>query len=156
MRVDGLLVEEMMHLNPWAQAFVEQTRLAYHERVTRIYPDGRWETQPDRPVYEFVAKKEITGDTCNGQSGEMCIDFHKYTFPNGRVVFERTHSLEGVPCMGLKTVMPDGKEHWIRRSKWTYKEIKKDVNDFWVRRAQENQVRLKMLGQEQEDEDSEE
>ena len=142
-------IGSIMCLNAWAKRLVEKTRLAYHERVIRIYPDGRWETQPDRPVYEFVAKKKITGDTYNGQRGEVCIDLHKYTFPDGRVYREEVHFLdciggEDAPCLALQLVTPTGKE-WVEKSLWTIGQNKRYWREWPARQRAKDKARLAAL-----------
>ncbi len=119
----GIRCDQFMGLNEWAQNFVKgEPVLVYTEEVTRVYPDGRRETLEPRPVYESSVKKEQSNEFCSGMFGDE-YPLNKYTFPDGRVCFERVQAEPWSSGPVFFLALQDEKGNWVPESLWSEKEI---------------------------------
>jgi len=86
--------------------------LAYTECGTvRVYPDGHEEPQPDRPVREPSIKRELSGEIWIDPFSDQPWSLNKYTFSDGRVLFERVQAepWSSGPCVFTAlTEYPEG------------------------------------------------
>ena len=115
----GIRMDQVFGLNEWAEKFVKGKRVfAYTERVIRTFPDGKGEVvYPDRQVYKSSVKKEKSGEHFSGMFDEK-YSLHKYTFPDGKVYFEKVQAepWSSGPCFFLALV--DEKGEWVPESLW--------------------------------------
>jgi len=83
----GIRMDQFVGLNPWASALVEGERVfAYTQETTRVYPDGRREVMPPKPIHESSVKKEDSGKIYLGMFQDK-YPLSKYTAPDGKVYF---------------------------------------------------------------------
>lgn len=73
-------------LSPRARDFLSEQDVVCNEVTVRSWPDGRLEVTEPRKVLVSRIKKEQWGHTYGMFDEE--IPLHKYTFPDGRVLFE--------------------------------------------------------------------
>lgn len=110
-----------MGLTEEAQRLVQGEQvLAYTEQVVRVYPDGRTEPAPDRPVYVSTVKQEPSGEMFNGifaDQGEQ-YPLHKYTLPNGTVYYERVQAEPWHSGPVIFLALQDEEGSWVPESLW--------------------------------------
>ena len=119
----GIRMDQFMGLNEWARKLVEGEEVfVYTERVTRVYPDGRKEALPDRPVKERSIRKEESGEHYRGMFDNEYPLF-KYAFPDGRVLREKVQSSPWSSGPVFFLALQDGEKEWVQQSLWTIEEI---------------------------------
>ncbi|MFC1678524.1 hypothetical protein ACFLZ9_02165 [Patescibacteria group bacterium] len=112
-----------MGLNRWAKRHAEGEQvLAYYESVTRRYPDGHVEELPEEPVFVSSVKKEKSGETFMGMFEDEH-SLHKYTFPDGKVYWERIQAQPWSSGPVFFLALQDKEEKWITESLWSEEEI---------------------------------
>lgn len=114
----GIRCDQFMGLNEWASDFVKgEPVLVCTEEVTRVYPDGRRETLEPCPVYESSVKMEESGELYYGIF-ENEHPLHKYTFPDGRVYFERLQAAPWSSGPVHFLALQDENGSWVPESLW--------------------------------------
>ncbi len=114
----GIRMDQLMGLLPWAEEFVAGTPvLCYTEEVTRIYPDGRKETCEPRLVHRSLVKEEKSGECFTGMFDQE-YSLSKYTFPDGRVYFERVEKEPWSSGPMFFLALQDAKGNWVPESLW--------------------------------------
>lgn len=110
---------QLMGLSDRAHQLVEGEQvLAYTEQVMRVYPDGRTEPEPDRPVFVSTVKQEPSGETYSGMLDEEEYRLNKYIFPDGRVYFERVQAEPWSSGPVIFLALQDEEGNWIPESLW--------------------------------------
>ena len=114
-----------MGLNKWAQNLVRDKWVReYTEVVTRTYPDGRKETLEPREVRESLVRREESGELYLGMSDDWDeYSLHKYTFPDGRVYFERVQATKWSSGPVFFLALQDENRNWVPESLWTEEAI---------------------------------
>lgn len=114
-------------LNERAKALVAgEQALAYTERVTRVYPDGREEPQPDRPVMVSSVQCEELNDedfVVSDPFGGDDTPLHQYRFPDGRVLTEAVQDEPWSSGPVVFLAFKDASGTWVPESLWTEAEI---------------------------------
>lgn len=119
----GIRCDQFMGLNEWASNFVKgEPVLVCTEEVTRVYPDGRRETLEPRSVHESSVKIEESGEFYFGMFEDE-YHLHKYTFPDGRVYFERLQAARWSSGSVHFLALQDEKMNWVPESLWTKEAI---------------------------------
>lgn len=125
----GIRMDQWIGLNERAQKLVKGKQvLAWTEQVTRVYPDGRKETLPDRKVFASTVKCEPSGEEVPYAFGDgATFKLDKYTLPNGTVYFERMQAepWSSGPCYFTALQTEDGK--CVPESCWTEREIEQNL-----------------------------
>lgn len=119
----GIRMDQHAGLNVWARTFVEgESVLAYTEQVVRVYPDGRRERVPDRPVYHSTVLQEESGVHYSGMFGDE-YPLMKYTFPDGKVYYERVQDAPWSSGPVFFLALQDEEGRWVSESLWPEAEI---------------------------------
>jgi hypothetical protein len=119
----GMRSDQFMGLNEWASKFVQGVPiLVYTEEVVRVYPDGRRETQPPRPVHESSTKRVEDGKTYSGMF-EDTYPLGRYIFPNGQVYYEEVQAQPWSAGPVFFLALRDEKGEWVPESLWPDEEI---------------------------------
>ena len=119
----GIRCDQFMGLNEWASNFVKgEPVFVCTEEVTRVYPDGRRETLKPRPVFEPSVKMEESGELYSGMSEDE-YPLHKYTFPDGRVYFEKLQAAPWSSGPVHFLALQDENKNWVPESLWAEEAI---------------------------------
>lgn len=108
-------------LNPWAQKFVEGTRvLDYLLKQIKIYPDGRREVLPTRKIFVSTVKKQASERSFEGFDTWYLSD---YIFPDGKIFREVVQTTPWSSGPMIYTALQDENNQWVKESLWSQKEI---------------------------------
>lgn len=114
---------QIQGLNDWARGAVEgELVFAYTERVTRVFPDGREEQLPDKPIDVPSVKREPTGKSFSSWYDEE-YPLHRYIFPDGRVYTESVQASVDSSGPVIFLALQDEQGQWIPESLWEEAEI---------------------------------
>lgn len=111
--------DTFMGLNDWASNHVNSSTVEYTDYVRRVYKDGSEETLTLKGK-KCLVEREGSGDTVEGFNSYPLV---KYSFPDGRVLFEYVQDSpwSSGPVIFLALKDSDGKS--IPESLWTDEEI---------------------------------
>lgn len=119
----GIRCTQFIGLNSWASDFVKgESVLAYTERGSRVYSDGR-EEPFEHPVHASSVKREDTEKCWYGMFEGEETPLAKYTFPDGRVYFEDVQAEPWSSGPLIFLALKDDKGNWIPESLWSDEEV---------------------------------
>ena len=108
-----------MGLNDWASTLVRGADiLLYTEEIVRVYSDGRREPAESRPVLGSTVKEEESGEHYAGMFDDE-YSLSKYTFPDGRVLYERVQATPWSSGPVFFLALQDEKGRWVPESLWS-------------------------------------
>jgi len=115
--------DQIIGLNKWAENFVKgKPVLVYVEETTRVYSDGHEEIIEPEPVFEPSIQKDKSERIFIGMFGDE-YPLYKYTFPDGRVFFERVQAETWSSGPVFFLALQDEEGEWVKVSLWPEEEI---------------------------------
>ena len=119
----GMRMNQHLGLNEWAEQFVAgEPILLYTERITRLYPDERVEGVPDQPIHGSTVRSEPSGESFTGMFEDE-YPLRKFTFPDGRVFYERVQADPWSSGPVFFLALQDERGRWVPQSQWTEEQI---------------------------------
>ena len=121
--------DQCVGLNERAKAIIVGEPVSVVMTVTREYPDG-WVTKETNQVFESTVKSEVYR-TLDGAWNPGFLKLFKYTFPDGRILYEDVQaepwSSGPVYFLALRDSEYSVEWNWIPDSLWTDEEIERNT-----------------------------